>query len=96
MALLKNGVRIYDALNYNEGKVLSSTDNEVTYRDDEFNTHIIPTEYAYSINEELTEKYGILICNEHNQLEGEYPYYIPMADENAYEVELEHFSQMYS
>ena len=92
MARLERGMRLYDALNYNEGKVLSVEDNKVTYRDNEFNTHTIPSEYAYAVNEELSNKYGFMICDEHNQLEGDYPYYIPMADENAYEVELEHFA----
>lgn len=95
MAHLNINNKVYDALNYNEGVVIEITeDNKVVYlnNDDKFIT--IPLEYAYMVNEELSQEYGILICIEHNK-DIDYPYYIPIADENAYAIELEHFSMEY-
>ena len=45
---------------------------------------------------ELSNKYGIDICDEHNETMDNYPYYIPIADENAFEIELEHYSFEYA
>jgi hypothetical protein len=56
---------------------------------------LVNEENAYLVNEELSEQYGILICDEHNK-DIDYPYYIPIADENAYSIELEHFAEIYS
>lgn len=96
MCHLNIGNTIYDAETFNSGVVIGIEDNNVIYRDDNFNTFSTSIENAYKVNDELSVKYGLIICDEHNNLEGEYPYYIPIADENAYDFELEHFSSCYT
>lgn len=89
------GSRVYDDTNYREGKVVGFENNKVKLTDEDYNTWLVNEENAYLVNEELSEQYGILICDEHNE-DIDYPYYIPIADENAYTIELEHFAEMYS
>lgn len=89
------GSRVYDDTNYRVGKVVGFENNKVKLTDEDYNTWLVNEENAYLVNEELSEQYGILICNEHNE-DIDYPYYIPIADENAYSIELEHFAEMYS
>lgn len=43
---------------------------------------------VYQIAKDLTDKYGETICYEHNETNGEYPYYVPANDENYYGFEL--------
>lgn len=83
---------VYDALNYNEGVIVDVKDNTIVYRDNNFNTTIIDDKYAYMIDVDLSNKHNITICIEHNQTNGDYPYYIPIANENCYEDELNDFS----
>lgn len=90
------GIVVYDAKNYNNAIVISSNEDITIVRDDNYNSYEVETFYLYVINTDLTNKYGITICDEHNETNGDYPYYIPLADENAYDFELEHFSIMYS
>lgn len=90
------GIVVYDAKNYNNVMVISSNEDVTIVRDDNYNHYEVETIYLYVINTDLTNKYGITICDEHNETNGDYPYYIPLADENAYDFELEHFSIMYS
>jgi hypothetical protein len=87
---------MYDANNYNFVTLISVEDNVAVVKDENYNTYKVGVDYLYTINEELTNKYGIAICDEHNELDGEYPYYIPIADENAYEFELTHFAMNFS
>ena len=98
MRTLDIGMKVYDCKNYRFGKIVAvNTDNNTyTLKDDDYNQYALADEYVYVVDEELSNKYGITICKEHNQTEGEYPYYIPIADENAYEIELVHFAEMYS
>lgn len=93
---LTNGIYMYDANNYNFVTLISVEDNIAIVKDENYNTYKISVDYLYTINEELTNKYGIVICDEHNELDGEYPYYIPIADENAYDFELVHFAMNFS
>ena len=89
------GNRVYDDTTYRVGKVVEYNDNIVKLTDEDYNTWLVNEENAYLVNEELSEQYGILICDEHNK-DIDYPYYIPIADKNAYSIELEHFADMYS
>lgn len=83
---------IYDACNYNSGVVIDIKENgTIIYRDEYYNQHTTNINYTYKVNKELSNKYGYIICDEHNE-DIDYPYYIPHADENAYDFELEHFS----
>ena len=90
------GKKMYDAFNYSFVTLISIDNNIAIVKDENYNTYNIVIDYLYAINEELTDKYGIVICDEHNKLEGEYPYYIPIADENAYDFELDHFAVNFS
>lgn len=93
---LNVGDKIYDANMYEEGTIIEINDDKVVYRDDDFNVCTTNDECAYKINTELTEKYGIVICDEHNYTEQGYEYFIPIADENAFEYELETYSVNYA
>ena len=89
------GNRVYDDTTYRVGKVVEYNDNMIKLTDEDYNTWLVNEENAYLVNEELSEQYDILICDEHNK-DIDYPYYIPIADENAYGIELEHFAEIYS
>ena len=94
------GQRIYDCETYREGKVVeivevSPIERKLKLVDENYNHWWVKEQDAYIINEELSKKYNIVICDEHDSYL-DYPYYIPIADENAYEIELEHFSNSYS
>ena len=94
--ILDKGVMVYDDINYEMVVVISSNENKTIVRDENYNQYETDTNNLYTINNELTDKYGIIICDEHNHTENDYPYYIPIAQENAYEFELEHFSISFS
>lgn len=94
------GQRIYDCNTYCMGKVteINNTDPiecKLKLTDENYNTWWVKAQDAYVVNEELSQKHNIIICDEHDD-ELDYPYYIPIADENAYEIELEHFAETYS
>lgn len=93
---LDKGIVAYDAKNYNNVIVVSSNDDITIVRDEYYNNYEVETFYLYIINTDLSNKYGITICDEHNKTNGDYPYYIPLVDENAYDFELEHYSIMFS
>lgn len=91
------GSNVYDCYSYREGKVkeYDAVNGIVKIIDEYYNSWSVKEEYVYSVNEDLSQQYNIMICDEHNK-DIDYPYYIPIADENAYDFELEHFSQTYS
>lgn len=94
--ILDKGIKVYDAKNYNYAYVVFSNEDKTIVRDDNYNQYEIDTDDLYVINVELSNKYGIDICDEHNETMDNYPYYIPIADENAFEIELEHYSFEYA
>ena len=61
------GSRVYDDTNYRVGKVVGFENNKVKLTDEDYNTWLVNEENAYLVNEELSEQYGILICDEHNK-----------------------------
>ena len=94
------GQRIYDCNTYCMGKVteINNTDPiecKLKLTDENYNTWWVKVQDAYVVSEELSQKHNIIIFDEHDN-ELDYPYYIPIADENAYEIELEHFAETYS
>lgn len=93
---LNVGDLVYDDKNYTDAVIVEVLDdNKVLLINDNYDKWKVDINYVYSVNKELSNKYNILICDEHNE-DIDYPYYIPIAQENAYEIELEHFSELYS
>lgn len=95
MERLNIGDKIYDTFNYTEGIVLENNDGVIKYRDNNFNTISSKEKYIYKVNQPLTDKMGIMVCEEFHK-DINYPYYVPIANENCHENDLAYFSRIYS